>query len=62
MHARVQRESEARRKAHGKNMDLEDAEREEVSEGEVDNFQELQLGSITPLVHCKDNLLRPSIS
>ena len=48
MHGRVQEARRARRKDEG-HTDSEDAEPEE-NQGEMDNFQDLQLGSITPLV------------
>lgn len=49
MHGRVQEESRARRKGEG-HTDSEDTEPEQDRKGEMDNFQDLQLGSITPLV------------
>lgn len=55
MHGRVQRESRARRKGDGKNMDSEGVNPEGEFKGEMDNFQELQLGSITPVVRHEDN-------
>ena len=54
MHGRVQEERRARRKVEG-HTDSEDAEPEEDL-GEMDNFQDLQLGSITPLVCYKVGL------
>ena len=57
MHRRVKKERRARRIANGKNVDPEDAE----PEGEMDNFQELQLGSLSPVVRCEGNSLWPSI-
>jgi len=52
MHRRVKKQRRAHR---GKNVDPEDAE----PEGEMDNFQELQLGSLSPVV--RRNLFRLSI-
>ena len=54
MHA-ARRESHARRKADGNITDSEDTEVEEKPKHEMDNFQDLQLGSITPVVRRKDN-------
>lgn len=48
MHSSVQRRRSARRKARGKNRNPEGTEPEE-DKGEMDNFQDLQLGSLTPL-------------
>jgi ribosome assembly protein YihI (activator of Der GTPase) len=59
MHA-VRRESHARRKADGNVTGSEDTEVEERSKGEMDNFQDLQLGSMTPVVCHKDNSPSPS--
>lgn len=53
MHSAVQEERRALRKTHGKNPDFRNTEPEE--KGEMDNFQDLQLGSITPVVRVKDN-------
>jgi hypothetical protein len=53
MHSSVQRESRARRKAD-KNSDSEEIEPED--KGEMDNFQDLQLGSNSPLVRLEDQL------
>lgn len=61
MHSAVQRESRARRKAEGKITDSEDTDPEE-DKGEMDNFQDLQLGSITPVVRLGDNSSSPSSS
>ena len=52
MHSSVQRRRSARRKARGKNRNPGGTEPEEDG-GEMDNFQDLQLGSLTPLV-CLD--------
>jgi len=52
MHRRV-KERRARRIADRKNADREDAEPEEGSKGEMDNFQDLQLGSLSPVVRCR---------
>jgi len=49
MHRRVQIESRARRKGDGKNTYFEDTEPEEESRGEMNNFQDIQLGSLTPV-------------
>lgn len=57
MHDNVKKESRARRRAEGKNPDPEDAEPEDGSKGEMDNFQELQLGSLSPLVRFEDDSL-----
>jgi len=62
MHDNVKRESRARHRAEGKNTDSEDTEPEEESKGEMDNFQDLQLGSITPVVRHEDNSHRPSLT
>ena len=51
MHRRVKEERRARRIAGGKNADSEGAE----PEGEMNDFQELQLGSLSPVVRCKEN-------
>ncbi|KAF9652770.1 peptidase C14 [Thelephora ganbajun] len=45
----AEREKHARRKAGRKDTDSEDIKSEEESRGEMDNFQDLQLGSITPV-------------
>jgi len=50
MHGHVQRESHARYKGDGKEADFEDIEPEEEPEDEMNNFQDLQLGSTTPVV------------
>ena len=54
MHDAVQQDRRARRKAHGKIPILEDADFEE-DKGEMDNFQDLQLGSVTPVVGFEGN-------
>lgn len=54
MHNTVRQERRARRKALGKNPNFQDAEPEE-DKGEMDNFQDLQLGSITPAVRFEGN-------
>jgi hypothetical protein len=54
----VKRESCARTKADGKIIDSEYAEPERKPKGGIDNFyrlQDLQLGSMTPVVRHKDN-------
>ena len=63
MHGQVQRESRARRKGDGKKTDSEDTESEEEPKGEMDNFQDLQLGSRMPVVrHEVDSLRPPSLT
>lgn len=57
----AERERHARRKADGKNTDSEDTEPEEECRGEMNNFQDLQLGSITPVVRHQDNSPSPSL-
>jgi hypothetical protein len=52
MHNAVQQDRRTLRKARGKNLNHEDAEPEE-DKGEMDNFQDLQLGSITPVVRFR---------
>ena len=52
MHCRVKKERRARRIADGRNVNPEDGELEEGSKGEMDNFQDLQLGSLSPVVRC----------
>ena len=49
MHGRVQEESRARRRGEA-HTDSEETDPEQDRKGEMDNFQDLQLGSITPLV------------
>jgi len=49
MHGRVQRESRVRRKGDGNKTDSEDTESEEESKGEMNYFQDLELGSTTPV-------------
>jgi len=49
MHGHVQRESRARRRGDGNKTDSDDTEPEEEPKGEMNNFQDLQLGSITPV-------------
>ena len=61
MHNNVRR-GRARRKADGKNTDSEDTDPEEEFKGEMDNFQDLQLGSIMPVVSHETNSLRPSLT
>ena len=51
MHRRVKKQRRARRIGRG-NVDPEDE-----PEGEMDNFQELQLGSLSPVVRCEDDSL-----
>jgi len=50
MHGHVQRESCARGKGDGKEADSVDTELEKEPKGEMNNFQDLQLGSTTPIV------------
>lgn len=47
----------ARRRADRENTDSEDTEPEEWFGGEMDNPQNPQLGSITPVVRREDNSL-----
>jgi hypothetical protein len=54
MHASVNRKSRERRRAGANITDSEDTEAEEGHEGEMDNFQDLQLGSMTPVVRRED--------
>ena len=53
MHRRVKEEWRARPIADGKRADPGDAE----PEGEMNDFQELQLGSLSPIVRYKENSL-----
>ena len=59
MHANVVRERRERRRADreakGMDADSEDTGSDEGSDGEKDNFQDLQLGSMTPLVRREVN-------
>ena len=55
MHGRVLEEHRARRRGEG-HTDSDDTEPEEDRKGEMDNFQDLQLGSITPVVCHKAGL------
>ena len=55
MHGYVQRESRARRKGDRKKTDSENTESEEEPRGEMDNFQDLLLGSTTPVVRHEVN-------
>lgn len=52
MHCQIRRNRRARRNGNGdgNHTDSEDTEPEEERKDEMDNFQDLQLGSITPLV------------
>ena len=61
MHGHVKEESHTRHEADRKNAGSEDAEPEGGSVGEMNNFQDLQLGSITPVVRREDTPLRHSI-
>lgn len=54
MHGRVRKERRAHRKGNG-HTDSEDTEPEEECKGEMDNFQDLQLGSIMPVVRHEVN-------
>ena len=49
MHDAVKREKRAR-KAEGMNTDSDTTDPGEEIEGEMNNFQDIQLGSMTPLV------------
>ena len=56
MHANIRRERRrAARRAKGMDTDSEDTGSDEGPNGEMHNFQDLQLGSITPLVRRDDN-------
>ena len=59
MHDHFQKQSRARRKGDGKKTDSEDIELEEESMGEMNNFQNLQLGSTIPVVRHEIDLPRP---
>ena len=50
MYGRVQKEDRAGRKGDGNKTDSEDTEPEEEFKGEMNNFQDLQLGSTGPAV------------
>ena len=52
-HRSIREERRARRIADGKSADPEGAE----PVGEMDNFQELQLGSLWPVVRCENKSL-----
>lgn len=62
MHDAVKRERRARRRAEGGNTDSEDTESDEEFKGEMDNFQDLQLGSMTPIVRRENNSRLPSLT
>ena len=62
MHGRVQKERRDRRKGDEKKTDSEDTEPEEEFKGEMDNFQDLQLGSRTPVVRREVNSPRPLLT
>ena len=53
MHNSVQKQRRAYHKAHGKNLHSEATEFED--KGEMDNFQDLQLGSLTPVVSFEND-------
>jgi hypothetical protein len=53
LHKFFQKESRDRRKAGGKISDSEGAESED--KGEMDNFQDLKLGSLSPVVRLEDD-------
>jgi hypothetical protein len=55
MHDSVRGRSRARRRGGANITDSEDTEVEEGHDGEMDNFQDLQLGSMTPVVRRKEN-------
>lgn len=57
MHDSVKKERHAHHRAEGVNTDSEDTDSGEESKGEMNNFQDLQLGSMTPLVRREDNSL-----
>ena len=61
MHGRVQKERRARRKGD-KQADSEDTEPEEEFKGEMDNFQDLQLGSTTSVVRREVDSPRPLLT
>ena len=50
MHGGVQRERRSRRKGYREEADPEDTEPEEEPKDEMNNFQDLLLGSTTPVV------------
>ena len=55
MHKIVQEEKRARRRANRGHTDSDNTDPEEDG-GEMDNFQNLQLGSLSPVVRLKHNL------
>ena len=55
MHGRVQKERRDRRKGDEKKTDSEDTEPEEEFKDEMDNFQDILLGSMTPVVRREVN-------
>jgi hypothetical protein len=59
MHSVVRQQRRDRREADRKNPSFKNAVAPEEDKGEMDNFQDLQLGSITPLVRPEHNLLSP---
>ena len=61
MHGHVKKERQACHEADRKNGGSEDADPGGGFVGEMNNFQDLQLGSITPVVRCEDTPLRHSI-
>ena len=61
MHGSVRSDRRAHHKAR-KNAGSKDSELEEETNGEMDNFQDLQLGSITPVVRHEDDSLLPSLT
>jgi hypothetical protein len=52
MHRYYKKKSRDRRAASGKVSDSEGADTED--KGEIDNFQDLQLGSLSPVVRLED--------
>ena len=55
MHSSVRQQRRNLRKLVGRNGSRKNTE----PEGEMDNFQDLQLGSLTPLVSLENNLPSP---
>jgi hypothetical protein len=61
MHGQVQKERRARRKGDGNKTDPRGTEPGDEPDGEMDDFQDLQLGSTTPVVRC-DSRFTPNSS
>ena len=55
MHDDVKRKRRAYHEAQGVNTDSDNTDPGEEYRGEMNNFQDLQLGSMTPLVRREDN-------